>query len=84
MIMEARRKIVGETLIVTERIKKSRQTRNVLTETVIRESVKALVLECEHKIPVTKFNKVPTNNTRCYECEMVKENNEKIQSQKHI
>ncbi len=66
---EIRRKVVGFSEIITDEIKKERRTRNVLTQTIIRKTVGAIVLDCGHKVEVTKYTKVPSNNTRCYECE---------------
>lgn len=63
-----RRKVVGESEIVTERIKKEIRTKNTLKQTIERVTVKAIKLECGHLIAVTSFNKAPTSNTFCYEC----------------
>lgn len=66
---EIRRRVTGEDFIVTEKIKKVVTTANITTETVIRRSERAIVLDCGHLIGVTKFAKVPTSNTRCKQCE---------------
>lgn len=66
---EVRRNVVGECEIVTETVKKCRSTKNVKTETVIRRTEKAVLLGCGHKIPYSSFQKVPTKNTRCYDCQ---------------
>jgi len=73
-ISEIRRKVVGLGEIKTETIRKEKKTRNTVTQTIIRKTVKAIVLDCGHKIEVTRFNKVPTSNTRCYECEQERDN----------
>ena len=66
---DIRRNIVGESEIISEWVKKEIRTKNTLTQTIIRKTVKAIVLECGHKIVVTNFNKVPIKNTNCYECD---------------
>ena len=66
---EIRRKVAGDCEIVREFITKTKQTKNVLTEKITRVTVQAIILDCGHKIEKGIFTKVPTNNTRCYECE---------------
>ena len=63
------RKIVGYGKIVEEQIKKTYITKNVTTETIVRKTYKALVLDCGHLTPCTHFAKDPINFTRCFECE---------------
>ena len=67
--MTISRRVSGHSVEVTEKIKKSAETANIKTETVIRKTVKVLVLECGHKIPLTAFNIVPSQQTRCKQCE---------------
>lgn len=67
--MEVRRKVIGEGEITIERVKKEVKTKNTIKQTISREVTRAIKLDCGHLIAVTLFNKVPTNNTRCYECE---------------
>jgi len=63
-----RRNIVGFGEIIEERIKKENKTKNTLEQVIVRKITKAIILDCGHKIKVTRFNKVPTKNTECYEC----------------
>ena len=67
--MEIRRKVIGIGEIISERVKKEVKTKNTIKQTIIRQTVSAIKLDCGHLIAVTRFNKVPNNNTRCYECE---------------
>jgi len=55
--------------ITTEEITKERKRKNIIEQTVKRRTVKNLVLECGHKIPVLEFCKIPEKNTRCKICE---------------
>ena len=71
--MEIRRKVIGETTIVTERVCKEFKSKNVTRQVVEKRTVKAIVLDCGHKISFSHFNKVPTKNTRCYECEQLEQ-----------
>ncbi len=64
-----RSKVVGTEDVVEEKIKKERATKNTLTQIIERRTVANIVLDCGHKIPVTHFNKVPSSNTHCIECE---------------
>ncbi len=67
---EIRRKIISsEGEVIKEYISKEYETKNILTHIITRKHIRAIVLSCGHKIPVTRFKKVPTNNTRCYRCE---------------
>ena len=70
---EARRRIVGAEWLDSDHIKKERRTTNKVTQTIVRTSVKHIVLECGHKIPCTGFTKIPTHNTYCYDCEAIGE-----------
>ena len=63
-----RRNIVGFGEIINERIKKKKKKKNTLEQVIVRKTTKAIVLDCGHKIKVTRFKKVPTKNTQCYEC----------------
>lgn len=63
-----RRKVVGESEIVTERIKKEIRTKNTLKQTIEKVTVKAIKLECGHLVAVTRYKKVPKNNTTCWRC----------------
>jgi hypothetical protein len=73
--MEIRRQVVGESTITTEDIKKEFVSKNVTRQIIERKTVKAIELDCGHKISCANFNKVPTKNTRCCECE-TKQGNE--------
>jgi len=66
-----RRKVVGEDFIITEEIKKERQTRNILTQKIIRTKTRCIKLDCGHLIPAGEWNKVPKNNTECRKCPVV-------------
>ncbi|WP_455233544.1 hypothetical protein [Geopseudomonas aromaticivorans] len=68
---EERRKVVGETWIEEDKIKKCRETPNTQRLTIERTRTRALLLDCGHAIKVTSFrtNKIPTQNTRCTVCE---------------
>ncbi len=63
-------KIIGEVWVTEERIKKQRSSKNVIVETVIRTTTRNIDLECGHRIKCTEFNKVPSNQTKCLECEI--------------
>jgi len=64
------RKVVGQDVVITEHIKKEIKSKNVLRQTVIRETIKCLVLECGHKPLLTGFMaKAPKFNTHCRDCE---------------
>lgn len=63
------RRIVGETWIEKDEVKKSRITKNTERMTIERTRHRAILLECGHAIPVTHFSKVPASNTYCPECE---------------
>ena len=65
-----RRKVVGSCTVVKEVVKKRFESKNILREIVERKTFGAIELDCGHKILASDFNKVPTNNTMCYECEM--------------
>lgn len=67
--MNIRRNVVGFDVITTETIKKERKTKNIIIQTIVRTTSKAIKLDCGHLISVTRFNKVPTKNTRCTQCE---------------
>lgn len=64
-----RRKVIGECVIAEERIISTKRTKNVIKQRIERVHTRAIELECGHKIPVTNFNKVPTSNTQCFECD---------------
>lgn len=66
---EVRRKVTGETWITVDTQVKCTTTKNTVKSVIHRTSTRAIVLDCGHAIEVTRFNKVPTNNTRCYDCE---------------
>ena len=59
-------KIVGEELIVDEVIKKERQQINVLTQTIVRRTVKHVVFECGHM--EQKQCSTPKKYTTCLSC----------------
>jgi len=60
--------IVGTDVIIEEQIKSEWKTKNILTQKIVRKTINCIVLECGHKILVTRFNKVPSNRTDCREC----------------
>ena len=68
-----RRRVVGLTVVIEEYVKKERKTKNILTQTIVRKTLKAIELDCGHKIPFKNFHKIPTNNTNCYECPAAEE-----------
>ena len=67
---DARRKIVGETLICVDVVAKETITKNTAKSVIHRTRTRALLLECGHAIEVTRFNKVPTRNTICHVCDL--------------
>lgn len=70
MYQEERRTIVGETWIEEDVVVKTRSTKNTERMTIKRTRTRAILLECGHAVKVTRFAaKIPTNNTRCPECE---------------
>ena len=66
---EVRQNIIGTEDITKERILKEFKSKNVTRQIIEKRTVKAIKLECGHKISFSNFAKVPTKNTRCYECE---------------
>lgn len=62
------RKIIGEIWVVSERIKKETKTKNTVTQTVIRKTVRHIDLDCGHSLPATEFNKTPKNKAKCFQC----------------
>jgi intein/homing endonuclease len=66
---EARRKIIGETWIEIDKVVKVTETKNTIKSVIHRTKVRAISLECGHSIEVTRFQKVPTSNTLCHECD---------------
>ena len=66
---EIRRKVIGETTITTESVTKEFKSKNITRQIIERRTVKAIELDCGHKINCATFTKVPTKNTRCYDCE---------------
>jgi len=71
---EIRRKVIGKGVFIEERVKNERRTKNIFTQKIVRKIVNCIILDCGHKISVLYFtnymkNKVPSNNTRCRECE---------------
>jgi hypothetical protein len=62
------RKIVGYDFTTEERVKKTQETKNTKTETVIRVTTKVMVLECGHLIKMTNFTKAPSIQTECCAC----------------
>jgi hypothetical protein len=69
MYQEERRAIVGETWVEEDKVVKTLTTKNTERLTIKRTRTRAILLECGHAIKVTRFDAVPTNNTRCRECE---------------
>lgn len=67
-------KIVGECWVETtsEKVLSTRETANTKRRVVevSHYSVRSLLLECGHTVPVTHFQKVPTTRTECTECEL--------------
>lgn len=66
---DSRRKVVGEAWIYVDEVIKTTTTKNTMKCVIHRTRTRAILLECGHKIEVTRFNKVPTLNTRCHACE---------------
>ena len=58
--------ITGEKIVIEEKIKKEHQQVNVLTQTIVRRSVRHVVFDCGHTIQ-KRFD-TPKNSTTCYEC----------------
>ncbi len=65
----ARRKVVAETWIEVDKVVKVTKTKNTEKSIIQRSRTRAIVLDCGHAIEVTRFVKVPTNNTICHECD---------------
>jgi len=61
-------KIIGESFIVEEVTKKERITKNIKTETIVRTTTRAILLECGHKVSVVNLNKVPKLRRDCWQC----------------
>ena len=55
-------------------IKKEFKSKNITRQIIERRTILAIKLDCGHKISVKSFNVVPTKNTRCYECESIRGN----------
>ena len=62
------RKIMGIGEVVIKTVKKSRETKNIKTETVVIETIAVLDLECGHFIPLSNFTSVPKYQTGCRIC----------------
>lgn len=70
MYKEERRNIVGETWVEEDEVVKTKTTKNTERMTIHRTRTRALLLDCGHAVKVTRFTaNIPTNNTRCSECE---------------
>lgn len=70
MYQEERRNVVGETWVEEDEVVKTKTTKNTERLTIHRTRTRALLLDCGHTVKVTRFTaKIPTNNTRCSECE---------------
>lgn len=67
-------KIVGEKWIETEKVTSERSTKNTKHRTVEHYSVRSLLLECGHSVPVTGFTKIPVSHTVCFKCESAETN----------
>lgn len=66
---DARRKIVGETWVEADKVVKVTKTKNTEKLVIHRSRTRAILLDCGHAIEVTRFAKVPANNTVCHECD---------------
>ena len=65
-----RKKIVGETTIVLEKVISERHTKNLKVEKIEKRTERALKLECGHVVSCLDYpNKVPKTSTDCVECE---------------
>lgn len=71
---DARRKIVGETWIQVDTVVKETVTKNTAKYMIQRTRTRAILLECGHALEVTRFKKVPTNNTICHACDLPRVN----------
>ena len=69
MIDEVRCNVVGDGEVVLERIKEVYDYKRVSRQTLDRVIIKTIKLSCGHEIDTRFFKKIPTKNTRCYECE---------------
>lgn len=67
---DARRKIVGETWIHVDKVVKETVTKNTAKSVIHRTRTRAILLECGHALEVTRFRKIPTNNTVCHVCDL--------------
>ncbi|KPM66719.1 hypothetical protein HB13667_08055 [Pseudomonas putida] len=67
---DARRKVVGETWIQVDKVVKETVTKNTARYVIHRTRTRAILLECGHALEVTRFKKVPTNNTICHACDL--------------
>lgn len=66
-----RRKVVGEAWIDEDKVVKTTTTKNTMRCVIHRTRSRAILLECGHKVAVTLYAKVPSNNTWCRACEIL-------------
>jgi hypothetical protein len=60
-----RRKVVGETEIITDRVTRKKEYKYVTNQKIERRIQKAYILECEHKVDKHKEG---TKSCYCYDC----------------
>ena len=73
---EYKRKIIGDELIITERITKTNETNRAKNEWIVRRTAKAFLLECGHITHVE--GRVPKNFTTCYDCAISEDENKEL------